>query len=392
MKFTESNFARAAIATSWNGGGRVLGLGWTALLISKLGITDYGKYAVGFAAAAIINAAIDNAFYVRSLRIDDDQFQRERCARVLFGTVIALVGVITFPESYIAGFAIIVAAGELLFNTFKSQYLRGGRPDVAMRFEAARQFSSIGLAAGYLFLVGDPQLSTATAIYVAPYAVILLVCSRYVPGRKPAPPGGLREISILSSEAFAAAIYTQGDLVVLGLVCGETVTGYYSVALVTAYAISTIGQQYATTFVERLRAAGGDLSAAPRRRNILKTALFTGSCMVVIGIGILVWGHADNVGYIALIMSLWVAARAIEYNFVVILFVQHRDALRVRATATAAAVKLALLFPMAYLFGGYGAAVTGVLCEVALVSYYHQVIYRPRKRHNPDRDAEVVPG
>jgi O-antigen/teichoic acid export membrane protein len=375
MRFTEGHVGRAAIATSWNYGGRLVGLGWTALLVSKLSITDYGMYAMGIAGAAIVYATIDNAFLVRSLRVDDARFVRERCARVLFGSLIAVVGVIVFAESYVAGFAIIVAGGEVCFNAFKSQYYRAARPDVAMQLDAARQFTSIGIAAGYLFLSAHPQLSIATAWYVAPYGVIMLACLRYVPGHAPAVPGDLREISILSAEACAAAIYAQGDLLVLGLIAGETVTGYYSVALVTASAISLIGQQYATTFVEHLRASGGDLNSAPRRANIARVALLAGCTVAVIGVGILIWGRADTVGYLVLIMSLWTAARAVEYNFVVVLYTQHRDALRVRATATSAAVKLALLFPTVYLFGAYGAAVIGLLCEIGLISVYYRALY-----------------
>jgi O-antigen/teichoic acid export membrane protein len=379
VRITESHVARAAIATSWNYSSRLVGLGWTAILISKLSISDYGMYAIGIAAAAIIYATTDNAFFVRSLRVNDDRFQRERCARVLFGVVVAVAGVFIFPIFYVAGFATIVAGGEILFNAFKSQYYRAARPDVAMRFDAARQFASIGLAAAYLLVTSHPQLSTATALYVAPYGLIMLACLRYVPGRAPAAPGDLREISILSAEACAAAIYVQGDLLVLGLIAGETVTGYYSVALVTATAISLIGQQYATTFVEHLRASGGDLKSAPKLVNIAKVALLTGCAMAATGVGILIWGRADSVGYLALIMSLWTAARAVEYNFVVVLYTQHRDGLRVRATATAAVVKVALLFPTVYLVGAYGAAVVGLLCEIALISVYYRALYAPRQ-------------
>lgn len=376
MKLAGSNVARTALASAWNYSTRVLGLGWTALLIATLGIGDYGQYAIGIAGAAIINAGVDNAFYVRSLRVDEDEYLAERSARVLFATALAVIGVVCFTQWYVVGFAIIVAAGEQLFNTFKSQFLRLSRPDIAMRFDAIRQPASIGLAAGYVVLADNPHLDIATALYVAPYAVILAACLRYVPGHRPARPGGRREMFILSSEAFAAAIYVNGDLLVLGWLAGDTVTGYYSVALVTASAIASIGQNYANTFIERLRAVQGDLSAAPRPLNIVKVGLVTGGAMAVTGIGILIWGGADMVGGIFLVMSLWVAARAIEFNFVVILFAQRRDALRVRVTAGAAVVKAILVIPAVYFFGAYGAAVVGVLCEFALIGVYFHKIYR----------------
>jgi O-antigen/teichoic acid export membrane protein len=382
MKIAESHFARAAIATMWNYSGRLVGLGWTAMLISKLGIADFGAYSMGASAAAITNAALDNAFYVRSLRIDDARFERERCARVIFGTVVAAVGILIYPESYVAGFAIIIAAGELFFNTFKSQYLRVGRPDTATRFDAIRQFSSIGLAAGYMFLAADPQLATASLLYAAPYAVIMAACFRYVPNRSPAMPGDLREISILSSEACAAAVYMQGDLLVLGLLVNETVAGYYSVALVTTTAVSLIGQQYATTFVEHLRASGGDLDCAPRPMDIVKVAALAGSAVAIVGIGILLWGRADEVGYLTLIMSLLAAGRAVEYNLAVILFAQRRDALRARTLTTLAVVKLALFCPVVLVAGPYGGAAIGVMCEIAVVWVYYRALYR-QPRHRP---------
>ena len=152
----DGHLLRAGLASFWSYSGRVVGLGWTAALIHTLGIGSYGQYAVGVAGAAIINAGIDNAFYVRSLRLDNARYERERCARVLFGIAVGVVGVLCYLEWFVAGFAIIVAAGELLFNTYKSQFLRVGRPDVTMRFDAVRQVVSIGLGVSYLYLASSP--------------------------------------------------------------------------------------------------------------------------------------------------------------------------------------------------------------------------------------------
>ncbi len=381
MRAPDVHVVRAALASMWNYSSRVVGLGWTALLIAKLGIGDYGQYSIAVAAAALTNAAIDNAFYVRSLRIEPDRFERERCARVIFGVLVAIAGVLCFLEWYIAGFAIIVAAGELLFNTFKSQYLRSGRPDVTMRFDAARQLISIGLGAGGIVFLGA-DLHEATWLYVAPYLLILLVCLRYVPGRRPAAPGGLREISLLSVEAFAAAVYTQGDLLVIGGIAGDRMAGYYSVALVTALAISMIGQNYANTFIETLRAVSGHLASAPTLGRITRVAAVTGAAMAAIGIGVLISGKAELVGIVALIMSAWVFTRSINHMFIVLLFLQHRDALRVRATVIVAVIKMSLLLPAVHLLGIVGAAISCVLCEVGLLLWYHHVIYRRISEHN----------
>lgn len=374
-KFTDTHFMRAVTASFWNYSSRGVGLGWTALLIAILGVGDYGKYSIAVAAAAIINAGLDNAFYVRSLRIDEDRFERERCARVLFGMCVAAVGVASYFVWYLAGFAIMVAAGELLFNTYKSQYLRQGRPDVAMRFDAVRQLASIALGAGYLVLAPHPELSTAAALYALPYAVILIVTLRYLTRRDPAVPGGIKEISLLSSEALAFAVYGQGDLLVIGLIAGDRVAGYYSLALVTALAISTLGQNYANTFVERLRRADGSVDSAPPLRDATKVGLATGTVMVAIGVGVLIWGGTPLVGILFLVLSAWVFARSITHVLIIILFLQRRDLLRVRATVTAAAIKMGVLFPVVHAFGGIGAAVTCVLIEFGLLFVYRRAVY-----------------
>ena len=381
MRSPDVNVVRAALASLWNYSGRVVGLGWTALLVAKLGIGDYGTYAMAVAAGVMINAAIDNAFYVRSLRIEPDRFEGERCARVICGVLVAALGVLCFVQWYIVGFAIIIGAGEQLFNTFKSQYLRTGRPDITMRFDAVRQLLSIGLgAAGIVFLGAD--LHQATWLYAVPYLVILLICLRFIPGRRPLAPGGPREIALLSLESFAAVTYTQGDLLLIGGIAGEKMAGYYSVALVTALAISVIGQNYANTFVESMRAVNGHMSAAPPLRRIVRVAAATSLAMALIGIGVLISGLANLVGVIALIMSVWVFARSINAMFTLLLFLQHRDAMRVRATVVVAVIKMSLLVPVVHTFGVIGAAVSCVLCEIGLLLWYHHVIYRRVNEHN----------
>lgn len=375
MKALDSHLLRTGVASFWNYSGRLVGLGWTFALIHQLGIGSYGQYAIAVATAAIVNAGIDNAFFVRSLRLDDERYRRERCARVLFGAVVAVAGVVSFTMSFVVGFAVMVAAGELLFNTYKSHLLREGRPDVAMRYDAVRQIASIGLGASYLYAAQAPSLSTAGALYVLPYLVVVGACLRYIPGQIPAFPGGPKEFALLSFEALAAALYAQGDVVVIGWVAGDEVAGYYSVALVAALAVSTIGQNYANTYLEQIRAAGGHVSGAPTVRDVVKVGLLTGGSMAAIGIGILLWGGADYTGHIALILSLFVVARAVNHSFIVVLFVQKRDALRVKATVAVALAKLAALALLVGPLGGYGAAAACVVCEAALLVVYYRAVH-----------------
>ena len=53
MNTTTGHLIRAATAAGWSYGGRLVGLAWTALLISRLGIGDYGHYALAVAIAAV---------------------------------------------------------------------------------------------------------------------------------------------------------------------------------------------------------------------------------------------------------------------------------------------------------------------------------------------------
>lgn len=370
-----SNIVRAGLASFWSYSGRMFGLLWTVAMIHTLGVGEYGIYAMGFAGAALLNAPLDNAFFVRSMRVADEDFQRERCLRVLFGTAIAAIGIAVYTQWYVAGFAIIVAAGELLFNTFKSSYLRQSRPDITMRFDATRQVVAIGLGGSYLYLAHDPQLYVSSTLYLLPYIVICCASLRFVPGRTPQMPGRRREITLLSSEAFAAAAYASGDVLIIGYVAGSDAAGYYSVAIVTALAIASIGQNYANTFVDSLRDARGHIDSAPQAKNIVKVSLTTAAAMVAVGIGLLVWGGYDDVGYVALILSLFVLGRSVNFVFTMILSLQHRDALRVRTTAAVAMMKVMSVFALAYWLGGYGAAIACVFCEFTMLVVYRRAIY-----------------
>ncbi|MBT0565931.1 lipopolysaccharide biosynthesis protein [Williamsia sp. CHRR-6] len=365
---------RTAVASAWSYSGRVVGLGWTIALIHTLGFGDYGLYSIAVAAGSIINAGIDNAFFVRSLRLDEARYQRERAARVLFGSTVAIAGIITFTMSFVAGYALILAAGELLFNCYKSQQMRRSRPDLTMRYETLRQVTSIGLGIAYLYSVNSPSLQWAATLYLLPYLVIWARCLWFVPGHRPAFPGRAKEFGLLSTEAFAVALYSQGALLVIGAVADSTVAGYYSVAQVTAMAIAMIGQNFAATYIDSLRAGAGRVESGPSRAAVLRVASFTGATMAVIAVGILMFG-GPTVGMIAIIMSGFVFLRTITFVYTMILSLQHRDALRVRTTVTISIVLMALLVPLVHACGGWGAAIAAVFCELALVSVYHRALY-----------------
>ena len=45
------------------------------------------------------------------VRLDEARYERERCARVLFGIAVAAVGVLCYLQWFVAGFAVVVPVG-----------------------------------------------------------------------------------------------------------------------------------------------------------------------------------------------------------------------------------------------------------------------------------------
>ena len=59
-------------------GSRGLGLLLTFAIIARLGIADYGLYALAFSFATILGPPLDNPWAVRAIRESEDDFNRER--------------------------------------------------------------------------------------------------------------------------------------------------------------------------------------------------------------------------------------------------------------------------------------------------------------------------
>ncbi|MDH6181684.1 O-antigen/teichoic acid export membrane protein [Microbacteriaceae bacterium SG_E_30_P1] len=392
-KLLGQNLMRAGIASTWVLAARLLGLAWTALIIFRLGLADYGVYAIAFAVAAIIAAPIDNIFLVRSLRIDDESYGREAATRVLVGGALLLLGVVFFVPVFVVGFALVVAGGEILFNAVKGDALRAGLPNIVTRLDALRQLSSIVLASVYLFTVNNPSLELAVGLYSAPYLVIAIAAAIKVRGRRPKMPGSFHEIRLLWFDALALALYLQADVILLGVLTTEEIAGVYSLASVVALALSSFAQMFAQTFHERLRAGLGDPDAGPRRVASLAVAILLAIAMLVVGLVLMAFFSEPGVGLLFVVMSTVVLLRSLTLILTTMLYVQGRDGHRVAAGWTAAAVKLGILALLAPL-GALGAAVGAIAGELILLIWYYRVVYswspqvRPEKRAD---DAPIVP-
>ncbi|MFW0874765.1 lipopolysaccharide biosynthesis protein [Rhodococcoides corynebacterioides] len=375
MTSSRSHVVRAGVASLWNYAGRGVGLLWTLAFVHALGVASYGQYAVAVACAALVNAALDNVFHVRALRASDDVFLRERSARVLLAIVVAAIGIACYREWFVVGFALLLAAGEMLFDAAKSSTLRRGRPDSTMRYDAARQVASIGCGLTGLLAVDSPTVAQIGLYYLLPYFVIGGYCLKYLAGHRPAFEATPRSAITLTLESLAAAVYIQSDVIVVGWMAGDTVAGYYSLASVAALALSTIGQNYANTFIDRMREAGGRLSAAPTVGETLSIGLATGAAMTVVAVGILAWGGADYTGHVALVLAVFVAARTVDHSFILLLIVQNRDRVRVRIGVMSSVAKVAALVSVTGPFGGYGAATVTTLCEVAAAIALYRAVH-----------------
>jgi O-antigen/teichoic acid export membrane protein len=369
------NLVRAGVASSWVVAGRLIGLAWTVSLLLRLGVSEYGIYAMAFALAAIVAAPIDNLFHVRSLRIGDELYVRERSARALVGGVILVAGLALYFPVFLVGFALIVAGGEILFNSLKSDALRAGQPQRSVRLDVARQGASIVLGASYLYSTADPQLNVAAALYLLPYVVVGAIAGLRAIRARPALHGSRRELTLLLLDALGLALYLQGDILVLGLVAGSDVAGIYSIASVIALAASSVAQVFVQTYNERMRLAGGDPAAGPRRS-------LWAAVTVVLGIGVAVIGWIvwlvqpdEAIVPVLLVMSVFAALRSVSIILTSFLYVQHRDGHRVLAGGVAAVVKLALIVLVSPVLGALGAALAAVVVELMVAIWFYRVVY-----------------
>lgn len=368
------NLLKAGIAALWTYGGRGIGLLWTVALIAKLGISDYGQYAMAFALTAILAAPLDHPFTVRSIRVTEREFLGERTTRVLAGAALIVAGLCLIPVSYIAWFALVIGGGELVFNAYKSQALRDGRPDLTQRMDTARQATSIALATAYLFVVPAPTLVVASLLYAAPYFVIAVLSALRTRGAAPRVPGSWREMSMLFSENLANAVYIQGDVLLLGFLTDSTIAGYYSVASVTAWAVAFVGQAFGHTFHEKLRAADGSVGAGPALKHTTILGCAAGSLLLAAGVVLFFTPASPQVAGALMVMSLFVVMRVLNHVFTTVLYLQHRDRTRVLAAATLAPLKMLLvlcLFPL----GAIGAAIASVITDAVLLVWFMRALY-----------------
>lgn len=377
--------AKTLISLIWIYGGRGVGLLWTLILVQRLGVSEYGLYAMATVLNGIVGNTVDNAFAVRAIRESEEHFLRERTMRYLVALGLVTTGAATFDVNYVIGFGLMVAGGEIALNVVKSQSARDGHPDKVYRLDTARQFSSAGIGAVYLYTSAHPTLIHASLLYCTPYVLILLVGAKLAIGHRPAPPGPPRLIAALTGEMLGTTLYLGGDVLLLGTLVDTKAAGYYQLAWVVAAAVAAAGQSFGMTYHEPLRESGGDLSAAPPLRNILRMAALGGSLLLVIGICLFAFGAPAQLATTMIIMGGFAALRICIFVLQVILYTQRRDFFRLTIAVGLVPVKLGMVAALATLtrLGSVGAAIAATVADAIMLAGFTWAVYRPREVEPP---------
>jgi O-antigen/teichoic acid export membrane protein len=386
-----STITRAASAAGWVVLGRALGLGWTVLLVARLSVADYGVYAMSFALAAIVAVPVDNLFHVRSVRVGDAEFLRERSGRGVVGIAIALAGAAAFAIWPPLGFALVVAGGEIAFNALKSSALRTGQPQRTMRWDAARQAASIALGAAAVLVPAHPGLALTAALYAAPYGVVAVLVAVRCLRHRPSVGGTARERGLLALEALGLGVYLQGDVLVLGLVAGSAVAGVYSIGSLVALAAASLAQVFVQTYTERLRLGRGRADAGPARAVMAVLAVAIGLAVAALGGVVALIPGEGGVAIVLVAMAAFAALRSGSTMLTAFLYAQGRDGHRVAASCVAAVVKLGAIVLIGRATGAVGAAIAVTAVEAGVLAWFGAVVARaPRAVAATDAGVEAV--
>lgn len=380
-------------------GGRATGLLWTLALIHQLGISEYGLYSLGFALMSVLGQTLNNPYVVRAAREPEEDFVRERAGRYLLGLSLMVLGQIFLPINYIAWFGITVAGGELIVGAYKARALRDGDPHLTSRIDTARQVGSVVAGCAYLFgatLIGThPTLLGASVAYCVPYVVIAVLAAFTVKGHRPQLPGPPKTIMILSGEMLGTAAFLAGDVLLLGWLTNTTVVGYYNLTWVLASAVGYVGQAFGATYTQPLRDSGGDLSAGPPLRYTVAIGLFGGVSILVVGVVLLFAPVPKELAIAMIIMSAYCAFRTVIMIFMLVLYAQRRDAVRVFSVIALVPFKFGLVAALAFL-GAVGAAIATSVSDGLLLLIFAIALYgkgRHDRRHDTAKgDVPAVEG
>jgi len=367
--------SHALWAAFWLYGGRGFGMIWTLALVSRLGVEDYGRYAMAYAVYSLIGPPLDNPFAVRSVRESEERFLAERTTRYLLGLALMAAGIALLQVNYIVWLGLLVSGGELILKAWQSRALRDGHPHKAAQFDTIRQFGSVVPAVGYLYLVPHPTLQVASMLLLSPYVVIAIIVGPIALRHRPGIPGSPRLIAILIGETLGLAAYLQGDLLLLGAMTDHTTAGYYGICTTVTIAIVAVGQSFGMSYNQALREGAGDLSAGPPLKGTLILGAVAGLLVLITGVVmLLVPAVPAELAIAMVIMSLFSAMRTVSSVFQAVLYNQRRDGIRLAANLGLVPVKLGLVALLAPA-GAVGAATATVITDAILLVAYAKTLY-----------------
>lgn len=371
----ERSTSRTILAAVWMFGGRGLGLLWSLLVIKYLGISEFGQFAVGIAAASLISIPIDAYYLVRSPRVDDEQFRVDRASRWWLGVLLFAVGLGLFAVWLPAGLALSKAGGDIFFNAQKSTAIRAGKPDTAYALDSGRQGLSLVAGLVVVLILDDPSVTLLSVVYVLAFVPFALLALPRVLGVRVELPERSRRTVALIAEAVGGAAYAQGDIVLVGILSTDANAGYYSLASVVLWSIAAVGQNYSFTFHEPLREHHGHVAAGPPLK--ITSALAVAGGLGMLGTGLVMWflGAEEDLWVCFAVLSVAAATRFYGAVFTTVLALQSRDALRARMSLVVVAVKIAGVLALGT-FGSIGAAVAFVVADLVAFAWAYWALYR----------------
>ena len=369
-----TNLQRTIRASGWLYFSRLVVFGWALVLTSEFGISDYGVYAMAFAAGSVIGVPLDSYFTTRSPRVSEEVFLRERSTRSLFGVGLVALGLVAWQVSILIGFAVLKAGIDVAFQATRSSLIRDGHPDRAQRAEASRQLIGVFAGSAYVLISPDPYLPTAAALYLAGCSVPVALRLGWLVHARPALPEVTQRSAWILGESIGGVIYVHIDILLLGFLASTEAAGYYAFGTTIVWSLAALGQSFGYTYHKGLRDARGHVSAGPPILTALWLSVATGTSLLVIGAGLWQLDFDASVWLIFVLLAPVSFLRTLSSVATVVLSMQHRDRFRLGVTAAALALKVVLLLFLCQ-FGGPGAAIAFLISDLVMSGCYATAVY-----------------
>lgn len=372
-----TNVQRTLRASGWMYSSRALVFGWALLLTHQFGIAEYGVYAMAFATGAVIGVPLDSYFTTRGPRVGTEVFLRERTTRALFGAGLVVIGVLLWPVSFVAGFAVVKAGSDVAFQASRSSLVRDGHPDKAQQADAIRQVIGLALGSAYVLLAAEPTLAVAGALYLTGSALPIMLGMQALTHARPSLPEVNGRTGLILAESVGAVSYVHAEVILLGMLASPASAGYYSFGATIVWSLAALGQSFGITFHEGLRNSRGDVTAGPPLHTAVCLSAATGVFVGVLAAGLWGLGFDDALWLTFVCLAPVSFLRTLSSVATVVLVLQHRDRFRLVVTVVSVALKIGLILLLADA-GGPGAALAFLISDLVMSGSYAYAVYGRR--------------